>query len=1184
MAADGGMPGAASGPAAGGGAAAAGAAGRSERIGEVLAVLAGAGVELDRHALLDALWLAGRLPAGQDTAPLARALGIAAAPAPPTGAAPPPPAPEVDDGAEAAGPSEVLPLDDLGGDLHAAPVPATARRPARAQFPPPPKSSAAMPLRVPENKALLGELGIGRALRPLRQRRPTARVQEFDEAATAAALAESGLPDVVLRPGQERWLDLALVVDDGMSMLLWRRLAVEWRIMMQRIGAFRMVRVHGLDTRSPGAPLLRGRPFDPDTSSLPPTVLADASGRTLILLLSDGMGAAWRDGRMHRLLRRWAAGGPVAVLHALPPRLWGGSGIQADRWRVTTRRRGAAGGSWHISDPVLPAELAPFDGLPVPVLETSAGPVATWSRLLASAGGTVDLPLLHGPAGRTVVPPVGDGADGVRRFRDAASPEAYRLAAHIAAVAPVSVPVMRLVQSAVPWAADTAHLAEVFLGGLMQPVAAPVSGPLRDQHRIFDFPEAAKSALLDTVSTPELLRTGRHIGRRLEQLAGRSPDFPAWLAHPDGMDRLPAGSRAFSSVERRLMSRLGASLQGVPAEEDEGGAESEDPDGWRPLTARDPRRLGPYTLHGRQPGTRSLVYLGRDRDGGEAAVRVIRPGVPPDEAQALLGTEVTALTRMAGQYAPLLLGAELHPVQHTDQRAETYREPPWLAMMLYRPSGGSEAGPPPQLSSLLRPEYGSRLRRDTLLSIAYGWHLAGAVSLCHLKGLVLPELTPQSIHVVGRSLMLTGLGRCVVDGTSRARGAEAVPTMEDNVMSLGQILRRLGDKHRTPSSPENGDMALWQGDTWRPLREIVLACLAEAPGARPTASQVAECFARYVPLATELRAGESAASGGRAAPAVRAGGPLPVGAGRRIPLDAAAAERSARELSAPLSADRARFSLRGGVGTSTRKRELLRARLDFGYRATVVGTEADVGRSTVTVALGAVLADVRGGGVIALDAGRSIGGLTGRLHVGSHAAGRQDLMRALPTLSSHDDVLQHTVDGPSGLRALAHTAGYSAPGPLYDEEYRGVVELLSRHFPVVLADWAYLRTEDVTDAALALTDRLIIVTRSTEEGIARATDLLARLDRRGYGALAERAALVVTALAPPNRTLRRDDIAARLGDHPGGVVFLPYDHRLDSMREIALHRLRFRTREAFLDLATLLAEDFPRLGGGRPAR
>ncbi|MFE0376931.1 SAV_2336 N-terminal domain-related protein [Streptomyces inhibens] len=1135
--------------------------GGSERLGEVLAVFAGAGVELDRHSLLDALWLAGRLPTGQDTAPLARALcaGHEAADAEEP-ADPPPPVP--DDGAVTeAEPPDVLPLDDLGGDLHAAPAPATAPRPRRPEHPLPPKNSAAVPLRVPENKALLGELGIGRALRPLRQRRAHTRLEEFDEAATAAALAESGLPDVVLRPGHERWLDLALVVDDGMSMLLWRRLAVEWRTMMQRIGAFRVVRVHGLDTRGPDAPLLRGRPFDPDTTSLPPAVLADPSGQTLVLLLSDGMGAAWRDGRMHRVLGRWAANGPVAVLHALPRRLWGGSGIRADRWRVTTRRRGAAGGSWTVSDPVLPAELAPFNGLPVPVLEASAGPVSVWSRLLASTGGTVQLPLLHAPAGRAAVP-LGDDPEGVRRFRDAASPEAYRLAAHIAAVAPVSVPVMRLVQSAVPWSANTAHLAEVFLGGLMQPVEAPVAGPLRDQHRIFDFSEGAKSALLDAVSTPELLRTGRHIGRRLEQLAGRSPDFPAWLAHPDGMDRLPTGSRAFTSVERRLMARLGASVQVAPPDEDD--TEFAGPDGWRPLTARDPRRLGPYTLHGRQPGARSLVYLGRDRHGNEAALRVIRPGAP-DEAQAMLATEAEALGRMAGQYAPRLLGTGVHD------------DPPWIAMQLYRPSGQDEGGPPPQLSSILRPDAASHLRRDTLLSIAYGWHLASAVNLCHLKGLVLPELTPQSVHVVGRSLMLTGLGRCGIDGRFRARGAEAVPTMADNVESLGQILRRLGDKHRAPQSAEGGDMALWQGDTWRPLRDIVTACLSEDPRQRPTAGEVAEGFARYVPLATELRAGDGAASGGAgdgdgASGAAR----FSFRPGPQIPLDDGSAE-PAEEAAQPLRGGglAPRLGLRRAAGPEQqRKWEMIRARLGFSYRATVVGVDADVGRSTVTIALGSLLAAARGGRVIAVDAGYAVGELAGRLNLGGSAGLRRDLLRALPSVG-YEDVLRHTLDAPSGLRALTHGLGRTTPVAVFDEEYRRLMELLSRHFSVVLADWAYLRTETVTDTALAVTDRLVVVARMTERGLDQTRLLLAHLARRGYRALAERAVLVVTGLSGPDRPLRRDEFVEGFRDHSGGLVFIPFDYRLDSQRDIDITRLRSKTYEAFVDLAALLAEDFP---------
>ncbi|WP_369360367.1 SAV_2336 N-terminal domain-related protein [Streptomyces sp. cg2] len=1155
----------------------AGDGGRAGRIGAARAVFTAAGVELDRHALLDALWLATHLPAGQDSAPVARALGPTA-PRAAAGAAnePPPPAaqlapPRAADAPEGA-PRDILPLDRLGGDLHAAPAPAAPRRRTVRKAPPPAPSGAALPVRAPEAKALAGELRIGRALRPLRQRRATTRFQEFDEAATAAALAESGLPDVVLRPGQERWLDLVLLVDDGVSMLLWRRLAVEWRGMMQRVGAFRTVRVHGLDTRGPDAPVLRGRPFDPDAGTLSPSVLADPSGRTLVLLLSDGMGAAWRDGRLHRLLARWSAQGPVAVLHALPPRLWQGSGIRAGRWLVTTRRRGAAGASWSINDPVLPAELAPFRGLPVPVLESSAGPVAAWARLLASAGGTMELPLLEGPVGRAAGPPAEDGTDGVRRFRAAASPEAYRLAAHLAAVSPASVPVMRLVQRAVE--ADTAHLAEVFLGGLMRPAPAPVAGPLRDQHRIFDFPDAVRSALLDAVATPELLRTGREIGHRLNQLAGRSPDFPAWLAHPDGMDRLPAGSRAFSSVERRLMARLGASFATVPEEDD--GTEPVGPDGWRPLSARDPRRLGRYTLHGRRLGTRSVVYLGRNARGEEAALRVVRPDVPPDEARALLATEAVALRRLGGQYAPWLL------------EADPDGEPPYLAMRIYAPSDDPDAGPPPQLGALLRPEHGSRLRRDTLLSIAYGWHLAAAVRLCHLQGLVLPELTERSVHVVGRTLMLTGLGRCVVDGEFRARGAEAVPTMADNVRSLGEILRRLGDKHRAPLTAGGGDMALWQGDTWRPLREIVLDCLSEDPAARPTAGQVAECFARYVPMAAELRDDRGSGAGTAAPPAPAAEDAVPDASDGTVPLplDPQSQARWAEALRSARPMVRRRFLFRlAERDADERKLAAIRTPLTYCHRTTVVGVDSAVGRPTVTVALGALLADARGGGVIALDAGHGVGALDRRLHLDGYPEARSDLLSALPTILEYEEVLPFTVNGPSGLRALLRPFRGTTSAVAYEVEYRRTLDLLGRHFPVVLADRAALRSEPLPDTVLALSSRLIVVARRIGTDLDRAGQLLADLRNRGYAALADRAILAVTDLRGPDRPLWDERILERFGDHPGGLVLVPYDSRLDDREYdgkdgISLSRMRSRTYQAFQDLAALVAEDFAPPGDG----
>ncbi|WNE99554.1 SAV_2336 N-terminal domain-related protein [Streptomyces luomodiensis] len=595
--------------------------GDADRLGAdlsaLLAVLADSGVPLAQEELLDALWLARRLPTGAGDAPLPRFLAR-----PPVPAVPEAPADEdlaegdvafadgggadrlhpdrvsvaddpdrenpaggapagrdpLDSGPAGEGPTDAdgdyllspppsralpgpppPPAEGRVAGLHAAPArdhPTDRSADHRAPDPP-----GALALRVPEGKALRAELRIGRALRPLKQHRPSVSKRELDVEATVTALAETGLPDVALRPARERWLDLALVIDDGMSMLLWQRLATEIRAMMERLGAFRLVRTYGLHSQGPAArPRLSVRPFDPSSATMPSRVLADPSGQTLVLVLSDGMGPAWRDGRKHAAVRRWARYGPTAVLHALPRRMWDGSGIRAQRWQVTTRRSGGPNTEWAVSDPVLPADLAPFDGVPVPVLEPEPGSMTAWARLVASPGGSALMPLLSRPEpAREGGAPPADGLGAVQRFRDAASPEAYRLAAHLAAVAPVSVPVMRLVQAAVPWQADTAHLAEVFLGGLLRPVTA---GPWAEEplprHRVFDFAETARDALLDAVPTAELMVTGRRVGQKLGQLAGRSPDFPAWLAHPSGPDSLPAGVRAFAEVGPRLAARFGA--------------------------------------------------------------------------------------------------------------------------------------------------------------------------------------------------------------------------------------------------------------------------------------------------------------------------------------------------------------------------------------------------------------------------------------------------------------------------------------------------------------------------------------------------------------------------------------------------------------------------------------------------
>lgn len=868
--------------------------------GRLRRVLADSGVELSDEELLDVLWLAGQLPQDGDS-PLARAARPPHAPPSPLSEEDPPST--TDETVKPKRPPVSVMQEGTERSerpLHAAGTPDASGHGTGNQ-----PGWSALPVRVPARK-LLGrhELRLGRALRPMKQRLPDPRKQELDEARTVTAMAETGLSDPVLRPVRTRWLTLTLLVDDGISMLLWRRLASEVRALMERSGAFRVIRVYGLDSRSPQAPLLRSRPYEERGISLPPALVTDPTGDTLVLVLSDGVGAAWRDGRMRASMEAWARQGPTAIIHALPARLWEGSGINARQWQVTTRRRGEPNSAWRVTDPVLPPDLVPFESTPVPVLEPEPAAVGAWARVVASLGTTAVLPLwTDSRAGRSRLYADTRGADpqeAVLRFRDAASPEAYRLAAHIAAVAPASAPVMRLLQAAVDPPADTGHLAEVFLGGLMQRSDPP--GPARSAlHQAFDFSEEARRILLRTVPAHELLRTTRTVADQLGRLAGRSPDFPAWLRDPQGHDRVSETSRPFSWLDTRLMTRLGlrpaaagprtratAPAQGhatgqqvsVPLPETMepkeptspsanppgplGRASSRTavPDGlrpdtafqalglglpWSPLLPEDPRQAGPYRLFARNVAgwSRMVVFLGLDEAHDIVTVRVPL-SEDRSEAEEAIRTEALALTRMAATYAPRLLG---HSAGDS---------PPWLATECARsPSDDARVHPAPNLRTLLE-EQGALRDRARLRRL--GRDLAAALQHAHSLGLVHGALSPNCVLVTDRGVQLVGWMTASVDGRVSGLRASFPPngafespalrwegtrgTAASDVYSVGAVLLAAATGHWSGGFNHGTLRGTWkESGLDSALTGVLLSCLNPDPAARPTAAELTNAFA-----------------------------------------------------------------------------------------------------------------------------------------------------------------------------------------------------------------------------------------------------------------------------------------------------------------------------------------------------
>ncbi|WP_073793562.1 SAV_2336 N-terminal domain-related protein [Streptomyces uncialis] len=552
--------------------------------------------------LAELLWLAGRCaPGGRPGTPVVPQL--------------PGPDPGPDDG-DSDGPDgdERTGGPGTGRDGPPPPEPGTGRERAVVHLPGPaprppvadrPDPVGRAALLVPAPPMLARPLALQRALRPLARKVPAPHGRELDEEATADRIARLGpgprswLP--VLRPARERWLRLHLVHDTGPTMPLWRPLVRELRTVLERSGVFRTVEVYRADADG----TVRGPRGGP--------VPALADGRTVTLLFSDCVGPQWWDGpagvRWYGTLRRWADRMPVAVLQPLPERLWRATALPAAPGRLSSPAPAAPNSALVFTpyDPVAPDGVPRPGPAPValPVLEVGPGWLGHWSALIAGPGGTREpgaaARLHHRPVPVATDDPARDDArnlsatDLVARFRATASPEAFRLAGHLALGTP-RLPVMRLVQAATEARPSPQHLAEVVLSGMLTGGARPSGW--------YAFRPGVREVLLRSLPRSTRSRTEAllaRVGALIDAGAGTVPGgFPMEVAVPDAAAGGAPGGPPVATVGADSLRYAGRPPAPRPAP-DEGSPRPSDLLSWEAVETAGPAEPAAVTDPGPDP-------------------------------------------------------------------------------------------------------------------------------------------------------------------------------------------------------------------------------------------------------------------------------------------------------------------------------------------------------------------------------------------------------------------------------------------------------------------------------------------------------------------------------------------------------------------------------------------------------
>jgi formylglycine-generating enzyme required for sulfatase activity len=444
------------------------------------------------------------------------------------------------------------------------------------------ESREAIPIKVPAAVALRNSLALGRSLRPLMRKVPSPTEKILDEEATVRRIADEKVWMPVVKSAPQRWLELALVVEQTSSTAIWQQTINELQQLLKHHGAFRDVRTWGLKiTEAKTQIFVQNRTGNFDSKPRSPKELIDSKGRRLILLVSDCISPAWRNKFIHPVLNLWGTQGLLTILQLLPEHLWERTALASEiSLQLHSLSPGVfnsqlIGKTWDDNDIKFPLPESPSitkehnkkiqNSISVPIVTLEPEPLLTWAKVIAGLGKVGTVGFIFTPSTRDGEADFSEVAGErlhptglVSRFRATASPLARRLAVLMAA-APVSLPVVHLIQQTVLKDSRQIHVAEVFMSGLLKPQSSP-SQDTRPNYIEYEFIDEIRELLLDSIRVSEANLVLEKVSEFVARRVGLSvKDFEARLLAPtsSGNDTLETQIRPFARLKAQVLRQLG---------------------------------------------------------------------------------------------------------------------------------------------------------------------------------------------------------------------------------------------------------------------------------------------------------------------------------------------------------------------------------------------------------------------------------------------------------------------------------------------------------------------------------------------------------------------------------------------------------------------------------------------------
>ncbi|VFB01864.1 MinD/ParA family ATP-binding protein [Nocardia cyriacigeorgica] len=263
------------------------------------------------------------------------------------------------------------------------------------------------------------------------------------------------------------------------------------------------------------------------------------------------------------------------------------------------------------------------------------------------------------------------------------------------------------------------------------------------------------------------------------------------------------------------------------------------------------------------------------------------------------------------------------------------------------------------------------------------------------------------------------------------------------------------------------------------------------------------------------------------------------------------------------------------------RRSRIRRQLNNTYQIAMISVKGGVGRTTTTATLGSTFASLRPDRVVAIDANPDFGDLSTRTVRHPYGLTLRELARD-PNLGAFSAVQSYTSVNASNLAVLASPWTTEANEALSGQEYGTGVEILRRHYNLLLVDCGTGVLDSATRTVLQTSDAVVVVTPATVGGVTGAVATLNWLSTHGLDRLIAKSMVAIVHHQPLKPTVDVEAIENLFATAHRPTFTLPYDAHLAEGGEIDLRLVTKETKLAFEELAAALADDFPTHLAGDP--